>query len=315
MQHLLIAEGLHKQYGAKKALSDLDLKIPYGCIYGLLGPNGAGKTTFIRLINQIQLPDAGRIIFDGELLTPKHITQIGYLPEERGLYKNMRVEEQILYLAQLKGMKKDHAKATLQWWFDRFEINPWRHKKLCTLSKGMAQKIQFIVTVLHEPKLIIFDEPFSGFDPINIQLIRDQIIDLKKNGATIILSTHRMGSAETLCDHIVLIDRSQKILDGPLPLIKEQFKENYYQARLKICNQLLWDRISVRYPLSKVIREGDFCSFEIQLQESSTHLLQELMKIGEIHFFSEYIPSLDEIFINAVKKVEYNAKSMADHPT
>ncbi|XCI75502.1 MAG: ATP-binding cassette domain-containing protein [Flavobacteriales bacterium] len=315
MQHLLIAEGLHKQYGAKKALSGLDLKIAYGSIYGLLGPNGAGKTTFIRLINQIQLPDAGKIIFDGESLSPKHITQIGYLPEERGLYKNMYVEEQILYLAQLKGMKKDHAKAMLQWWFDRLEIGSWRHKKLRTLSKGMAQKIQFIITVLHAPKLMIFDEPFSGFDPINTQLIRDQILELKKNGSTIILSTHRMASVEAICDYIALIDRSQKILDGPLPLIKEQFKENRYQVRLEIRNQLLWERLLVCYPLSKVIREGDFCSFEIQLQESSMHLLQELMQIGEIHLFGKYTPSLDEIFINAVKKVKCNAKNMVDHPT
>lgn len=315
MEHLLIANDLHKQYGEKKALSNFDLKVPRGAIFGLLGPNGAGKTTFIRLVNQIQQPDAGRLIFDGEPLAAKHIAQIGYLPEERGLYKNMQVEGQILYLAQLKGMKKSEAKAKLEKWFDRLEIGSWRNKKLGALSKGMAQKIQFIVTVLHTPKLLILDEPFSGFDPVNTQLILDQILDLRKEGATILLSTHRMSSVEAMCDHIVLMNQSRKILDAPLTSIKEQFKENRYQIRLNIEDQVLWEIFSTRYPLSKITNTGALCDFEICLKKiSSTAVLKQLIQIGEILSFRERIPSLDEIFI-AVQKNYHDAKNMVDHST
>ncbi|XOD66675.1 MAG: ABC transporter ATP-binding protein [Flavobacteriales bacterium Tduv] len=316
MEHLLIADDLHKQYGEKMALSNFDLKVPRGSIFGLLGPNGAGKTTFIRLVNQIQQPDSGRLIFDGEPLALKHIAQIGYLPEERGLYKNMQVEEQILYLARLKGMKKAKVKNKLQQWFDRLEIGHWRHKKLGSLSKGMAQKIQFIVMVLHTPKLLILDEPFSGFDPINAQLILDQILELRKEGATILLSTHHMASVEVLCDHIVLINQSRKILDGPLTSIKEQFKENCYQIRLNIHNQTLWEAFSAQYPLSKITKVGALLDFEIHFEKkSSTSVLKQLIEIGEILSFGERIPTLDDIFIRSVQKNHHDAKSMADHST
>ena len=197
------------------------------CIYGLLGPNGAGKTTFIRIINQITHPDSGTIFFDGEPLKAQHIGQIGYLPEERGLYKSMKVGEQALYLAQLKGLSKMEAKKRLLDWFERLEIGDWWNKKIQELSKGMAQKIQFVVTVLHEPKLLIFDEPFSGFDPINANRIKDEILELKKKGTSIIFSTHRMESVEELCDHITLLNNSKKVLDGRLKDIKKAYQKQY----------------------------------------------------------------------------------------
>ena len=224
MNDLLVTNSVSKYFGDFCALNSVSIAVPKGCIFGLLGPNGAGNTTLIRIINQITIPDSGSVFLDGEPLQPHHIQNIGYLPEERGLYKSMKVGEQALYLAQLKGMQKSEAKKRLNYWFEKLEIGDWWNKKIQELSKGMAQKIQFVVTVLHRPKLLIFDEPFSGFDPINANMIKDEILQLRDEGATVIFSTHRMESVEELCDHIALIHESNKILDGKLNDIKRQFK-------------------------------------------------------------------------------------------
>lgn len=230
MTHILEIKNIRKSYAGKVALDDVSLLIPKGEIFGLLGPNGAGKTSLIRLINQITLPDGGEIIFDGKPLENKHIGMIGYMPEERGLYKSMKVGEQALYLAQLKGMSKADAKVQLKYWFDKFEIGDWWNKKIQELSKGMAQKVQFIVTVLHRPEFLILDEPFSGFDPVNANLIKDEIIQLNQEGTTIMLSTHRMESVEEMCDSIALIHQSKKVLEGKLFDVKKQFRTNSYEV-------------------------------------------------------------------------------------
>ena len=232
MNNLLEVNNVVKKYRDFTALNNVSLHIPKGSVFGLLGPNGAGKTSLIRIINQITMPDSGSILLDGEALAPKHIAHIGYLPEERGLYKSMKVGEQVLYLAQLKGMPKHEAKKRLKYWFDKFDISAWWGKKIEELSKGMAQKVQFIVTVLHQPKLLIFDEPFSGFDPINAQLIAKEILQLRDEGATIIFSTHRMESVDEMFDEIALIDKSNKILDGILDYIKLNFRTHTFQVGL-----------------------------------------------------------------------------------
>src|SRR5690554_1330982 len=232
MKKLLEVNNVSKLYGDYRALNDVSITVEKGSIFGLLGPNGAGKTTLIRIINQITMPDKGNIILDGEPLQPHHIQNIGYLPEERGLYKTMKVGEQVLYLARLKGLTKEEAKTKLKYWFGRLEIEDWWDKKIQKLSKGMAQKIQFVVTVLHSPKLLIFDEPFSGFDPINANLIKDEILKLRDNGATVIFSTHRMESVEEMCDHIALIHKSNKILDGKLVDIKREHRSNTFEIGL-----------------------------------------------------------------------------------
>ena len=225
MSNLLSVRGVSKRFAAHTALDNVSIEVPRGRIFGLLGPNGAGKTTLIRIINHITLPDTGEVLFDGKPLSQEDVAYIGYLPEERGLYRKMKVGEQALYLAQLKGLNKAEAKERLKFWFDRLDIGDWWNKKVQELSKGMAQKIQFLVTVLHNPKLLIFDEPFSGFDPINANVIKDEILYLRDQGATIIFSTHRMESVEELCDHIALINKSHKILDGKLIDIKRTYKK------------------------------------------------------------------------------------------
>src|SRR5882762_6353455 len=226
VNNILSAKNIVKRYASHTALDDVSLDIPEQSIFGLLGPNGAGKTSLIRIINQITGPDSGELYFRGERLTQKHIEQIGYLPEERGLYKKMEVGEQALYLAQLKGMTKTEAKKKLKYWFEKFEIDAWWNKKVEELSKGMQQKVQFIVTVLHEPKLLILDEPFSGFDPINAKIIKNEILHLKQQGSTILFSTHNMGSVEELCDNIALINQSKKIVDGSVKDIRKEYKSN-----------------------------------------------------------------------------------------
>ena len=238
MDQILVAENIEKSFGSFKALNKMSLQVPKGSIFGLLGPNGAGKTTFIRIINQITMPDEGVVYFDGKPLAPDDVHYIGYLPEERGLYKRMKIGEQALYLAQLKGMSKVEAKKKLKYWFDKFEIGPWWNKKVEELSKGMAQKLQFIITVLHEPKLLIFDEPFSGFDPINANLIKDEILNLRDQGSTIIFSTHRMESVEELCEYIALIHKSNKVLDGKLIDIKKEYKTNTFEVGLSALDKL-----------------------------------------------------------------------------
>jgi len=306
MDNLLVAENIVKKYGDYTALNNVSLTVPRGSIFGLLGPNGAGKTSFIRIINQITMPDSGLVTLDGKPLEQNHVKDIGYLPEERGLYKSMKVGEQALYLAQLKGLTKTEAKERLKYWFDRLEIGDWWNKKVQELSKGMAQKIQFVVTVLHQPKLLIFDEPFSGFDPINANLIKDEILKLREDGATVIFSTHRMESVEELCDHIALIDKSNKILDGKLLDIKKQFKSNTFEVGVGSTNEnelrcLLDNKFNITPASFKSIH--DDMKMKIQIDPSSTpnELLSFLTNHGQVNHFTEVIPSASDIFIQSVQ--------------
>lgn len=303
MNHILVANKVSKSYGGHTALQNVSIEIPKNSIYGLLGPNGAGKTTLIRIINQITYPDQGELLFEGQPLKAEHISQIGYLPEERGLYKSMKVGEQALYLAQLKGLSKTDAKQKLKYWFDRLEIGDWWNKKIQELSKGMAQKIQFIVTVLHEPKLLIFDEPFSGFDPINANIIKDEILKLKENGTSIIFSTHRMESVEELCEYIALIHRSEKILDGKLSDIKEAYKKNIFKVALETQYPMeLLGQLKKGFQVLNSEFEANQLSFSVQLPSSNSgELLSLLGSKGNIKNFTETIPSTNEIFIRTVE--------------
>lgn len=304
MNNILEVKDVVKQYGDYTALNKVSLSVPQGSIYGLLGPNGAGKTSLIRIINQITMPDSGQVFLDGELLQPKHIQQIGYMPEERGLYKTMKVGEQCLYLAQLKGLSKSEAKKQLDYWFEKLEIQGWWNKKIQELSKGMAQKIQFVVTVLHKPKLLIFDEPFSGFDPVNANIIRDEILALKESGSTIIFSTHRMETVEELCDHIALIHKSNKLIEGKLDEVKRKYRTNSFEVGI------LTDNVEgLMYNLTQKFKVGqaDFKSLnndlklEIQLgNASSNDLLNVLTQNGQVTHFVEKIPSVHDIFVKTV---------------
>ncbi len=305
MDDILVAKNVSKTYGDYTALSNISLEIPKNCIYGLLGPNGAGKTTFIRIINQITYQDTGEILFDGEPLAPEHISHIGYLPEERGLYKSMKVGEQALYLAQLKGLSRSEAKKRLKYWFDRLDIGDWWNKKIQELSKGMAQKIQFIVTVLHEPKLLIFDEPFSGFDPINANIIKDEILQLKEKGTSIIFSTHRMESVEELCEYIALIHKSEKILDGRLSNIKKAYKNNIFDVGLQVQKdaEAFMKMVEAEFKiLSSHFDAGENqLDFKVQLPSDQTaEVLAKLSKNGNVNRFEETIPSANDIFIQTV---------------
>ncbi len=306
MNILLKVENIIKNYGDFRALNKVSLEVPKKSIFGLLGPNGAGKTTLIRIINQITGPDEGQIYLDGEKLRPDHIAEIGYLPEERGLYKNMKVGEQAIYLAQLKGLSKNEAVSRLKMWFDKFEISDWWGKKVQELSKGMAQKVQFIVTVLHEPKLLIFDEPFSGFDPINANLIRDEILALRDNGATIIFSTHRMESVEEVCDHIALINKSNKLLEGKLVDIKKKYKTNTYEVGLIADNlTALESEITQKFQTSaavfKSLNHDLKLNIKLSEKETSNDLLNYLSSKAQINHFVELVPSANDIFIQAIK--------------
>jgi ABC-2 type transport system ATP-binding protein len=291
---IFIAKDVVKQYGNYTALNKVSISVPKGSIYGLLGPNGAGKTTLMRIINQITAPDSGSLLFDGEPLQNHHISDIGYLPEERGLYKKMKVGEQALYLAQLKGMSYADALEKLKFWFTKLDILDWWNKKVEELSKGMAQKIQFVVTVIHEPKLLIFDEPFSGFDPINAAIIRQEILELSKKGTTIIFSTHRMESVEEICGHIALINKSETILEGSIEEIKKQFTNNSYEViteNKKLCENDYFSIISTKDT-----------TFRILLKEGKTHkeALQSIINEVEIISFKKETPTMEEIFIKAV---------------
>lgn len=304
MSNILEVNKVVKRYGDYVALNEVTLAVPKGSIYGLLGPNGAGKTSLIRIINQITLPDSGQIILDGEKLQPKHVQYIGYLPEERGLYNTMKVGEQCLYLAQMKGLSKAEAKKQLEYWFERLDIQGWWNKKIQELSKGMAQKIQFVVCVLHKPKLLIFDEPFSGFDPVNANVIKDEILKLREDGATIIFSTHRMESVEELCDHIALIHKSNKLIEGKLNDVKRQFKTNSYEVGILSDNVegLMYD-ITQKYTVSpaKFKSLNDSLKLEIQLGNATPNeLLNILIKRGQVNHFMEKIPSVNDIFIQTV---------------
>lgn len=309
MSSILKADNIIKQYASHRALDDVSIDVPKGCIYGLLGPNGAGKTSFIRIINQITGPDGGTVLFDGETLDPSHVSQIGYLPEERGLYKKMEVGEQAMYLAQLKGMGKKEAKAKLSMWFKKFDITPWWNKKVEELSKGMAQKVQFIVTVLHEPKLLILDEPFSGFDPINTNIVKNEIYRLKEEGTSIILSTHNMGSVEEICDHIALINNSKKILDGSVRQIKEDFKDGVYEVDFKGNMIAFTNALGASCELlnSEDLEGKIKAKIKLAKNISTNDVLKTLVNHVEVHGLQEVIPSMNDIFIkkvgeNSIKK-------------
>ena len=290
-----------KRYANHTALDGVSIAVPEGQVFGLLGPNGAGKTTLIRIINRITAPDAGEVWFDGRLSRPEDIYSIGYLPEERGLYKKMKVGEQAIYLAQLKGLSRQEAKKRLTDWFERFEIMPWWNKKLEELSKGMQQKVQFVITVLHRPRLLIFDEPFSGFDPVNAELLKREILKLKDEVHTIIFSTHNMASVEEICDHIALINHSKVVLQGAVTDIRSRYKSNQYELTMQS---------------SKPLQNSDafeIVSSEVQDEQTVNYKLRKLTSIsnsellslvgaqGEICKFTECIPSMNDIFIRTVE--------------
>lgn len=306
MGNILEVKKVVKQYGDYRALNEVSITVPKGSIYGLLGPNGAGKTSLIRIINQITLPDGGEILLDGEKLSPNHVQHIGYLPEERGLYKSMKVGEQCLYLAQMKGLSKSEAKKQLAYWFEKFDIESWWDKKIQELSKGMAQKIQFVVTVLHKPKLLILDEPFSGFDPVNANLIKDEIIELNRQGTSVIFSTHRMESVEEMCDHIALIHKSNKLIEGKLNDVKKEYRTNNFQVGILTNNVegLMYD-LTQKFTVGQADFKSlnDDLKLEIQLgNATSNELLHILTQRGQVTHFVEKIPSVNDIFIQTVSK-------------
>lgn len=306
MNDLLEVQNVSKRFGTFTALNDVSINVPTGSIFGLLGPNGAGKTTLIRIINQITMPDTGKVLLDGEPLEPNHIKFIGYLPEERGLYKSMKVGEQALYLAQLKGLSKSEARKRLKEWFERLEIGDWWNKKIQELSKGMAQKIQFVVTVLHQPKLLIFDEPFSGFDPINANLIKDEILKLRDDGATVIFSTHRMESVEEICDHIALLHKANKILDGKLLDIKREYRSNTYEVGLVTerpaeVTSMLRDKFELFPADFKTINEELQYNIKLPQDATANDLVGYLATQGQLTHFVEVVPSANDIFIETVK--------------
>lgn len=304
MDYLLQAEHLTRRYKDKIALNDFSINIPKGSIYGLLGPNGAGKTTFIRIVNQITAPDEGRILLNGSPLTKESIAQVGYMPEERGLYKNMKVGEQAIYFARLKGLSASEARRRTVYWFEKLGIMSWWDKKLSELSKGMGQKVQFVVTVIHEPSLLIFDEPFSGFDPVNAQLIADEILELRDNGTTIIFSTHRMESVEEMCDHVALINQSKKVLDGTIEDVRNEFKSGAFNIGMHHISAENLAFLGNKYQIKDVEVKGNVSSFNLLIGKdiSSNELLKELLEMGEINQFKEIIPSMNDVFLQAVKQ-------------
>lgn len=302
-KNIVEIQGVSKSFAQHIALNDVSLNIPKGGIFGLLGPNGAGKTTLIRIINRITAPDTGAVLFNGEPLLRKHVKEIGYLPEERGLYKKMKVGEQAVYLAQLKGMSKPQAKEELNYWFEKFEISGWWNKKIEELSKGMAQKIQFIITVIHRPKLLILDEPFSGFDPINANLIKSEIKELQKNGTTVIFSTHNMESVEQICSRIALIHQSKKILEGDVAELKERFKPNVFNVVFKGNIVSFTNALWAGYKLLNHTKiSAEVISAEVQLLGENTpnNLLGVLILHVQIISFQEKLPSMNEIFIQQI---------------
>lgn len=305
MENLLVAENIVKSFGSYTALNKVTISIPKGSIFGLLGPNGAGKTTLIRIINQITMPDQGQVFLDGAPLKPQDVQHIGYMPEERGLYKSMKVGEQALYLAQLKGLSKAEAKKRLRYWFEKLNIESWWDKKIQELSKGMAQKVQFVVTVLHQPKLLIFDEPFSGFDPVNAAIIKDEILELRDAGATIVFATHRMESVEELCEYIVLLNKSNKILEGKVDDIKTAYKSNTYQIGISaehpsIVERNLRDKFSVTPTNFKSIHDDLKLNVQLKNGDSPNELLAFLVNQGTVNHFVEVIPTVNDIFIKSV---------------
>lgn len=300
-ESFLEARQVTKRYANHTALEEVSIQVPKGQVFGLLGPNGAGKTTLIRIINRITAPDAGEVWFDGHLSQPQDIYSIGYLPEERGLYKKMKVGEQAVYLAQLKGLSRQEAKKRLTDWFDRFDIMPWWNKKLEELSKGMQQKVQFVITVLHRPPLLIFDEPFSGFDPVNAELLKREILKLKEEGHTIIFSTHNMASVEEICDHIALINHSQVVLQGAVQDIRSQYKSNQYELAVRSGNSLP-ESDAFEVVDSQVV-DAQTVSYKLRklTSISNSEMLSLIGAQTEIIQFSECIPSMNDIFIRTVE--------------
>ena len=298
---MLEVRNVTKRYSAHLALDRVSLRVPKGQIFGLLGPNGAGKTTLIRIINRITAPDSGEVFFDGHLSRPEDVARIGYLPEERGLYKKMKVGDEALYLAQLKGLSAREARTRLQEWFERFDILSWWNRRVEELSKGMQQKLQFIITVVHRPDLLIFDEPFSGFDPVNAELLKQEILALKEQGHTIIFSTHNMASVEELCDHIALINHAEVVLSGSVRDVREQFKDNRYRVAIQRPAEEV-SPINTLFQVEEQVVEGDVCRLVLQKNPSvrNAELLSALASHYEILSFEEIIPSMHEIFIRTV---------------
>lgn len=301
---MLSIRNIVKQYAGHRALDDVSLEVESGKIFGLLGPNGAGKTSLIRIINQITAPDSGEIYFNGQKLDQSHINRIGYLPEERGLYKKMEIGEQMIYLARLKGLSRADATAKLKFWFEKLGMETWWKKKIEELSKGMSQKAQFVATVLHEPDLIILDEPFSGFDPVAAELIKDEILQLNKKGATILFSTHRMESVEELCDAIALIHKSRKILDGRVKAIRNSYKNDTYLVEYT-GEHLAFDGAQPFDLLSDVAGEDNSHTIKLKLNGTTANdVLQYLLPKTKINMLQEVIPSMNEIFIEKVNLIK-----------
>lgn len=300
---MLTIDNVSKSYGSKVAIRNISFEVPKGSTFGLLGPNGAGKTSLIRIINQIQPADEGKVLFDGVPITPQMVNQIGYLPEERGLYKKMKVGEQVLYLARLKGLGKKEAVGRIKWWFDRLDITNWWTRKVETLSKGMQQKVQFIATVLHEPSLIILDEPFSGFDPVNAEIVKNELLRLKENGATIMLSTHRMESVEELCDHMAMIHHSEKVIDGRIVDVKRQFRKNHFELKYR------GERLTEHPPQAVEILEETYDEehdaqvlvMKLDGDQASNEVIDFALKQRQVIGFGEILPSIEEIFVNIAK--------------
>jgi ABC-2 type transport system ATP-binding protein len=305
-KNILQIQHITKQYTGHKALDDVSMVIPEGSVFGLLGPNGAGKTSLIRIITQITAPDSGTIIFDNVPLSAEHVLKMGYLPEERGLYKKMEVGEQALYLSMLKGLSRAEAMKRLKFWFEKFEIQSWWKKKIEELSKGMQQKVQFITTILHEPSFLILDEPFTGFDPINAELIKNELIDLRKKGTTIVLSTHRMESVEELCTHIALINKSRKILEGAVKDIRNQFKSNTYEVRYSGNKIAFTNALWAGFELLEVREDHEHQVARVRILHNNTpnDLLQVLLPHVQVLGLNEIIPGMSEIFITKVNEAE-----------
>lgn len=310
---LLEINHVTKDYANHRALDDVSIQIPKGKIFGLLGPNGAGKTSLIRIINQITAPDSGEILFNGEALGPQHIAQIGYLPEERGLYKKMKIGDQMLYLAQLKGLSKREALARIQDWCQRLDITSWLDKKIEDLSKGMQQKVQFVATVIHQPELIILDEPFSGFDPVNANIIKEQILRLNQEGATIIFSTHRMETVEELCDNIALINRSKKILDGSVQAIKKEYRNQTYRLEYTANedNFLLSDDTLFEVITSTKHEKTYITTIQLNNNNHINDVLMRYIPQIQLNQLIEIVPSMADIFIQKVTQVSPTANDHA----
>ena len=309
---IISAQNIVKRFASQTALDEVSISVPEKSVFGLLGPNGAGKTTLIRIINQITAPDSGEIFFNGEKLSRKHIEEIGYLPEERGLYKKMEVGEQCLYLAQLKGLTKREAQKRLKIWFGKFEMETWWKKKVEELSKGMQQKVQFVATVLHEPRVLILDEPFSGFDPINANLIKNELLELKAKGSTIMLSTHNMNSVEELCDHIALINKAHCILHGSVKDIRQQHRTNTYEMEFIGDLMTFTKALFVNFELIEKSEDGQHCKVKVKLLRNKTpnDLLEAVLPFVQVQNFREILPGMNDIFISTIKETESSTASV-----